>query len=52
MVPGISDQWLAAIMFVGAGMGIIGFLLIDSWRLDARIKRNREKAAAEPRPEK
>jgi hypothetical protein len=52
MVPGISDQWLAGIMFVTVGLGIIGFLLIDSWRLDARARRNREKAAAEPRTEK
>jgi uncharacterized SAM-binding protein YcdF (DUF218 family) len=52
MVPGISDQWLAGIMFIAAGLGIIGFLLIDSWRLDPRARRNREKAAAEPRPGK
>jgi len=52
MVPGISDQWLAGIVFIAAGLGIIGFLLIDSWRLDARARRNRERAAAEPRPEK
>jgi len=52
MVPGISDQWLAVIIFVAAGLGVIGFLFIDTWRFDARARRNRERAAAEPRPEK
>lgn len=49
---GIPGPWFAFIMFAAAGLGIIGFLLIDTWRFDARARRNRERAAAEPRPEK
>lgn len=51
-MAGISDQWLAVIIFVAAGLGVMGFILIDTWRFDARARRHRERAAAEPRPEK
>jgi hypothetical protein len=49
---GISGPWFAFIMIAAVALGIMGFLLIDTWRLDARARRNREKAAAEPQPEK
>jgi hypothetical protein len=52
LVPGISDQLLVALMIVGAAVGFSGFVIIDGRRLDARIRRERERSAAEPRPEK
>jgi hypothetical protein len=52
MVPGISDQLLVFLMILVAVVGMVGFLVIDGRRLDARVKRERESAAAEPRPEK
>ena len=52
LVPGISDQLLVALMIIGAALGFTGFIIIDGRRLDARIRRERERAAASPRPEK
>lgn len=52
LVPGISDQLLVALMIVGAALGFTGFMIISGRRLDARIRRERERAAAVPRPEK
>ena len=49
LVPGISDQLLVALMIVGTALGIVGFGIISTWRLDSRNKREREKAAAEGR---
>lgn len=49
---GIPGPWFAFIMIAAVAFGILGFLFLDSWRLDARRKRSREKIAAEPRPEK
>ena len=46
---GIPGPWFAFIMIAAAALGILGFLVIDSRRLDAR-KRRREQAAAEPQP--
>jgi hypothetical protein len=48
MVPGISDQWLAVIMFAAVGIGLFAFGVISTRRFDAR---NRKRAAAQPRPE-
>jgi hypothetical protein len=52
LVPGISDQLLVALMIIGAALAFTGFVVIDGRRLDARIRRERERAAAVPRPEK
>lgn len=54
VVPGISDQLLVALMIIGAALGFTGFMIIDGRRLDARIRRarERERSAAAPRPEK
>ena len=49
---GIPGPWLFFILIVVAVVGMVGFALIDTRRLDARIRRDRERAAAEPRPEK
>ncbi len=49
---GIPGPWLFFIMIVVAVVGMVGFALIDTRRLDARIRRDRERIAAEPRPEK
>jgi hypothetical protein len=49
MVPGISDQWLAVIMFAAIGIGLLAYGVISARRFDAR---NRKRAASEPRPEK
>lgn len=51
MVPGISDQLLVFLMIVVAVGTMFGFLIIDSRRLDARARRERQKSAVEPRPE-
>ena len=48
---GIPGPWFAFIMIATVALGIVGFLIIDTRRLDAKTKRNRERAA-EPRPEK
>ena len=45
MVPGISDQWLVFVMIVAAAGGMLAFGFISTRRLDARIRREREKAA-------
>lgn len=52
LVPGISDQLLVALMFIGTALGIVGVGIASKLRLDARIRRERERVAAEPRPEK
>ncbi len=52
VVPGISDQLLVALMIIGFTLGLTGFMIISGRRLDARIRREREREAAEPRPEK
>src|SRR4051812_14835241 len=50
MVPGISDQWLVAIMIVAAASSMFGYVIMSGRRLDARIRRERERAAVEPQP--
>jgi Flp pilus assembly protein CpaB len=52
MVPGISDQLLVIIMILAAAAGMFAYVAQGVWRLDARIRRDRERAAAELRPEK
>ena len=49
VVPGISDQLLVALMILGATLGFTGFMIVSKVRLDARIRREREKAAIEGR---
>jgi hypothetical protein len=51
-MTGPWNEWVPAIAGFALGIAIMGFVLIDTWRLDARARRHREKAAAEPRPEK
>ena len=52
MVLGLSDQWLVFIMIVGAALAFTGVGFVSTRRLDARIRRQREKAAAEAHPGK
>ena len=52
LVPGISDQLLVALMIIGAALGFTGLNIVSKLRLDARIRRERERAAAAPQPEK
>lgn len=49
---GIPGPWLFFLLIVVAVVGMVGFALIDTRRLDARIRRDRERTAAELRPEK
>lgn len=52
LVPGISDQLLVELIIVGAALGVVGVGIVSKLRLDARIRRERERAAATPHPEK
>jgi hypothetical protein len=45
---GPLHQWVPAIAFALLGVALFGFAYLDSRRLDARIKRDREKAAEPP----
>lgn len=49
---GIPGPWLFFIMIVVAVVGMVGFAIIDTRRLDARIRRNHERATAQPQSEK
>ena len=44
---GIPGPWFAFIMIAAVALGIFGFLMIDHKRLQARNRRNRERAASE-----
>jgi hypothetical protein len=46
------NQWVPAISGAVLGLAVIIYLAISTRRLDARIKRAREKLTAELRPEK
>ena len=45
---GIPGPLLAFIFIMGTALALLGFLVIDTRRLDARIRRDRENAAAAP----
>ena len=52
LVPGISDQLLIELIIIGTALGVIGVGIVSKLRLDARVRRERERAAATPRLEK
>jgi hypothetical protein len=47
-MSGPLHQWVPAIAFLLLGMALLAFAYLDSRRLDAKIRRDREKAAAPP----
>jgi len=51
-MAGSLNQWAPAIAGAALGLALLIFALISTRRLDARIRREREKAAAGARPGK